>query len=98
MADAEFTIVTDAVAELGDDVGGLARQYATNIEAVTNLVNDLASLWEGPTYDAFKADYDSKLGALEDLDKVLREMGQEITSTAEAAEVMITDIENEMRG
>ncbi len=96
MSVSEFNIATDKVSELGGSVGDLASRYIAKVDELTNLVNNLTSVWGGPTYDTFKAAYDAKLGALEELNTILREMSSQIGATAEEGEAMINDINSKM--
>lgn len=96
MSMSEFNMATDKVAELGGSVGDLAARYIAKVDELTNLVNNLSAVWGGPTYDTFKAGYDSKLGALEELNSVLKEMSTQINATAEEGEAMINDINSKM--
>ncbi len=96
MSVSEFNMATDKVSELGGTVGDLAARYISKVDELTNLVNNLSSVWGGPTYDTFKSAYDSKLGALEELNRVLREMSSQISATAEEGEAMINDINSKM--
>ncbi len=96
MSVSEFNMSTDKVSELGGTVGDLATKYINKIDELTSLVNGLTDVWGGPTYDAFKAAYDAKLGALEELNTVLRDMSNQINATAEEGEAMISDIEGKM--
>lgn len=92
----EFNMYTSKVADLGDTVGNRAAEYLARVDEVTSIVNNLASVWGGPTYDTFKASYDSNLGNLEELNAVLREMAANINETASQGESMINQINQMM--
>ena len=96
MSISEFNMATDKVSELGGTVGDLAGKYIAKIDELTSLVNNLSSVWGGPTYDTFKSAYDAKLGALEELNSILKEMSSQIGATAEEGEAMINDINSKM--
>lgn len=90
----EFNLNTAKVSDLGDTVESQAKAYLDAVDEVTAIVNDLATVWGGPTYDTFKASYDSNLGNLEELNTVLREMASKINDTAAQGEQMINSINN----
>lgn len=90
----EFNLNTAKVSDLGDTVESQAKAYLDAVDEVTAIVNDLATVWGGPTYDTFKASYDSNLGNLEELNNVLREMANKINDTATQGEKMINSINN----
>lgn len=92
----EFTMYTAAVNDLGNSVAEHAAKYLAKIEEVTSIVNNLSSVWGGPTYDTFKASYDSNLANLEELNTVLRQMASNIGDTASAGENMINQINSMM--
>lgn len=91
---AEFNLNTANVAELGSTVEEQAKNYIDAIDEVTAIVSELAAVWGGPTYDTFKASYDSNLSNLEELNTVLREMANKINDTAAQGETMINNINN----
>ena len=93
---AEFNMYTAKVSELGNTIADNAAKYLAKIDEVTALVNNLSSVWGGPTYDTFKASYDSNLGNLEELNTILREMASNVSDTAEAGEKMINEINSLM--
>jgi len=93
---AEFNMYTAKVNDLGNTVAEQAANYLAKIDEVTSIVNNLSSVWGGPTYDTFKASYDSNLANLEELNTVLREMATNITDTAAAGENMINQINSMM--
>ena len=88
----EFNMYTAKVADLGNTVSEQAAKYIAKIDEVTGIVNNLASVWGGPTYDTFKASYDSNLANLEELNNVLNQMAGNIGETADAGESMINQI------
>ena len=88
----EFNMYTAKVADLGNTVSEQAAKYIAKIDEVTSIVNNLASVWGGPTYDTFKASYDSNLANLEELNNVLNQMAGNIGETADAGESMINQI------
>jgi len=92
----EFTMYTAKVQDLGDTISEQAANYLAKVEEVTSIVNNLASVWGGPTYDTFKASYDSKLGALEELNDILKQMAANVGETASAGESMINQINSMM--
>ena len=92
----EFNMVTDNVSALGDTVADYAARYIAKIDEVTHTVENLSSVWGGPTYDTFKAAYDSKLSNLEELNTVLKQMAGNIHDTAVTGEEMINRINSAM--
>ena len=92
----EFNMYTAKVQDLGDTIGEQAAAYLAKIEETTAIVNNLASVWGGPTYDTFKASYDSNLANLEELNEVLKTMSANVGETASAGETMINQINAQM--
>ena len=92
----EFNMYTAKVQDLGDTIGQRAADYLAKIEETTNIVNNLASVWGGPTYDTFKASYDSNLANLEELNTILKQMSSNVGETASAGESMINEINSMM--
>lgn len=90
----EFNINTGAVSDLGDTVATQAAAYMDTINEVTAIVNNLQSVWGGPTYDTFQATYMNNLGNLEELNTVLGKMAGKINDTAVQSEQMINNINN----
>ena len=93
---AEFNMYTAKVEDLGNTIADRAAAYLAKVDEVTAIVNNLASVWGGPTYDTFKASYDSNLANLEELNTTLRQMASNINDTAQAGEGMINEINNMM--
>ena len=93
---AEFNMYTAKVQDLGNTIAEQAASYLAKIDEVTAIVNNLASVWGGPTYDTFKATYDSNLANLEELNKVLNQMAANVSDTAAAGEQMINQINQMM--
>ena len=92
----EFNMYTAKVEDLGNTISDNAARYLDKIDEITALVNNLSSVWGGPTYDAFKATYDQNLGNLENLNTLLRKMADNVNETASTGESMINDIESVM--
>ena len=90
----EFTMYTAKVQDLGDTISEQAQAYLNKIEETTTLINNLASIWGGPTYDTFKASYDANLANLEELNTVLKQMAANVGDAA--GEQMINDINSKM--
>lgn len=92
----EFNMYTAKVADLGDTISEQAAAYLAKIDEVTATINNLASVWGGPTYDTFKASYDNNLANLEELNSVLKQMASNVGDTASAGDTMINDINTMM--
>ena len=92
----EFNMYTAKVEELGNTIGEQAAKYLAKIEEVTSMINNLSSVWGGPTYDTFKTSYDSNIEKLEELNTQLREMANRVSDTATRGESMINQINSMM--
>ena len=92
----EFNMYTAKVQDLGDNIETQSRSYLDKIEELTATINGLSSVWGGPTYDTFKASYDSNLANLEELNNVLNKMAGNVHETATAGENMINTINQMM--
>ena len=93
---ADFNMYTAKVQDLSDTIGEQAARYIAKIEETTAVVNNLSSVWGGPTYDTFKASYDNNLSNLEELNEVLKQMSSNVGQTASEGEKMINQINAQM--
>ncbi|MBE6148011.1 MAG: hypothetical protein E7167_00665 [Firmicutes bacterium] len=93
---ADFNMYTAKVQDLGDDIATQSQNYLDKIGELTSTINGLSSVWGGPTYDTFKASYDSNLANLEELNTLLNQMSGNVQETASAGEEMITTINTMM--
>lgn len=93
---ADFNMYTAKVQDLGDTIGEQAAAYLAKVEETTAVVNNLSSVWGGPTYDTFKASYDSNLANLEELNTILKQMSSNVGQTAAEGERMINTINSQM--
>ncbi|MBE6155551.1 MAG: hypothetical protein E7164_02195 [Firmicutes bacterium] len=92
----EFNMNTGKVQDLGDTISKHAEDYINLIESTTAIVNNLSSVWGGPTYDTFLASYNSNLSSLEELNTILRQMSAKVGDTASTADTMINNIQSAM--
>lgn len=92
----EFNMYTAKVEDLGNNIADLSAKYLAKIEEVTSIVNNLSSVWGGPTYDTFLASYNEKLSNLHDLNDLLNKMSENVGGIASAGEDMINKINNAM--
>lgn len=92
----EFNMYTSKVQDLGDTIAEKSKSYIEKIEEVTALVNNLSSVWGGPTYDTFLQSYKDNLDNLKELNEVLNNMSTSIGNTASEAESMINTINSNM--
>ena len=90
----EFNLNTGAVSELSNNVATQAANYINKIDELTSIIDGLAAIWGGETYETFKATYYNNLTRISELRNILEKEAKKLNTTATEGETMINNITN----
>lgn len=83
MSNSEYVMDTKIVEETSDTISTAAADYLRIIDDTTAIVDDLASHWEGESYQLFRNEYYNHLSNLEELNSSLKTLAGDLYENAE---------------
>ena len=74
--------VSDQLATLGGEISGMNSNFDNILKSIDNLVNQIASVWDGLGHQGFVDDYTSQKDALGMLPEIVANLGKAVTEVA----------------